>query len=122
MPGFFILASSYLCTMEISELYDIYKKYPSVQTDTRKIKKDDIFFALKGANFNGNEFAQKAIEGGASYAVIDEKKFEIHGKTILVDDALIALQQLANHHRRQFTNLSRNGGIPFIAITGSNGK
>src|SRR6478672_11737903 len=101
--------------MKISELYDIYKKYPSVQTDTRKIKKDDIFFALKGANFNGNEFAQKAIKEGASYAVIDEKKFEIPGKTILVEDALIALQQLASHHRKQFT-------IPFIAITGSNGK
>src|SRR6476620_8176741 len=115
LPGFFILASSYLCAMKISELYEIYKKYPSVQTDTRKIKKDDIFFALKGANFNGNEFAQKAIKEGASYAVIDEKKFEIPGKTILVEDALIALQQLANHHRRQFT-------IPFIAITGSNGK
>src|SRR5580765_646406 len=108
--------------MEISELYDIYKKYPSAQTDTRKIKKDDIFFALKGANFNGNEFAQKAIEEGASYAVIDEKKFEISGKTILVEDALIALQQLANHHRKQFTDLSPNGGVPFIAITGSNGK
>ena len=63
MPGFFILSSSYLCAMKISELYQIYKEHPSVQTDTRKIKKDDIFFALKGANFNGNEFAQKAIEG-----------------------------------------------------------
>ena len=71
---------------------------------------------MKGANFNGNEFAQKAIEEGAAYAVIDEKKFEIPGKTILVDDALIALQQLANHHRKQFQR------IPFIAITGSNGK
>jgi UDP-N-acetylmuramoyl-tripeptide--D-alanyl-D-alanine ligase len=101
--------------MNISELYEIYKKYPSVQTDTRKLKKGDIFFALKGPNFNGNEFAQKAIDEGSSYAVIDEKKFEIPGKTILVDDVLIALQQLAKHHRQQFT-------IPFIAITGSNGK
>jgi UDP-N-acetylmuramoyl-tripeptide--D-alanyl-D-alanine ligase len=95
MPGFFILASSYLCAMKISELYDIYKQYPSVQTDTRKIKKDDIFFALKGANFNGNEFAQKAIEGGASYSVIDEKEnLRSPAKTILVEDVLIALQQL----------------------------
>src|SRR5262245_56311419 len=101
--------------MKISELYEIYKKYPSVQTDTRKIKKGDLFFALKGPNFNGNQFAQKAIEEGASCAVIDEKEFEIHGKTVLVEDVLIALQQLANHHRNQFT-------IPFIAITGSNGK
>ena len=60
--------------MEISELYEIYKKYPSVQTDTRKIEKGDIFFALKGPNFNGNEFVQNAIEAGASHAVIDEKK------------------------------------------------
>jgi len=101
--------------MNIPELYAIYKKNPSVQTDTRKIKKGDIFFALKGPNFNANEFAQKAIDEGASYTVIDEKRFEIPGKTIVVDDALMALQQLANHHRRQFT-------IPFIAITGSNGK
>ena len=107
--------------MEISELYEIYKKYPSVQTDTRKIKKGDIFFALKGPNFNGNEFVQNAIEAGASHAVIDEKKFEIPDKTILVDDVLTVLQQLANHHRRQFNNAA-GGGIPFIAITGSNGK
>jgi len=85
--------------MEISELYQIYKKYPSVQTDTRKIEQDDIFFALKGPNFNGNEFAQKAIEEGAAYAVIDEKSFEIPGKTILVADVLVALQELATHHR-----------------------
>jgi UDP-N-acetylmuramoyl-tripeptide--D-alanyl-D-alanine ligase len=101
--------------MKIAELYEIYKKYPSIQTDTRKIKKYDIFFALKGPNFNGNEFAQKAIEAEASYAVIDEKKSEIAGKTILVDDVLATLQQLANHHRQKFS-------IPFIAITGSNGK
>ncbi len=102
--------------MNISELYEIYKKHPSVQTDTRKLKEEgDIFFALKGPSFNGNEFARMAIDEGATYAVIDEKKFEIPGKTILVDDVLIALQQLATHHRRQFT-------IPFLGITGSNGK
>jgi len=101
--------------MDIRELYEIYKKHRSVQTDTRKLKKGDIFFALKGPSFNGNEFARVAINEGATYAVIDEKQFEIPGKTILVDDALIALQQLAAHHRRQFT-------IPFLAITGSNGK
>ena len=105
----------FLQPMGIPELYEIYKKHPRVQTDTRKIKKDDIFFALKGPNFNGNEFAQKAVEEGASYAIIDEKKFEIPGKTIIVDDVLTALQQLATHHRQQLT-------IPFIAITGSNGK
>jgi UDP-N-acetylmuramoyl-tripeptide--D-alanyl-D-alanine ligase len=101
--------------MNTLELYEVYKKYPSVQTDTRRLNEGDIFFALKGPNFNGNEFAKRAIDAGASFAVIDEKQFEIPGKTILVDDALIALQQLARHHRMQFA-------IPFIAITGSNGK
>jgi len=101
--------------MQIEKLYDIYKKYPSVQTDTRKLKQDDIFFALKGGNFNGNAFARQAIDAGAAYAVIDEKEFEIPGKTILADDALITLQDLAKYHREQFK-------IPFIAITGSNGK
>ncbi len=101
--------------MSVDLLYDIYKKFPSVQTDTRKLRKDDFFFALKGENFNGNHFAKNAIDTGAAYAVIDEKEYEIPGKTILVEDVLVALQQLAKHHRQQFN-------IPFIAITGSNGK
>jgi UDP-N-acetylmuramoyl-tripeptide--D-alanyl-D-alanine ligase len=101
--------------MQIEELYKIYQQFPSVQTDTRKLKDGDIFFALKGDNFNGNAFAQQAINTGAAYAVIDEAAYEISGKTFLVDDVLTALQQLAKHHREQFT-------IPFIAITGSNGK
>jgi UDP-N-acetylmuramoyl-tripeptide--D-alanyl-D-alanine ligase len=99
----------------IPELYKIYQQHPFVQTDTRKLKAGDIFFALKGPNFNGNSFAQKAIELGAICVVIDEKQFEIPGKTFLVPDVLLALQQLALHHRKQFTT-------PFIAITGSNGK
>jgi UDP-N-acetylmuramoyl-tripeptide--D-alanyl-D-alanine ligase len=101
--------------MQIESLYKIYQQFPSVQTDTRKLKSGDIFFALKGDNFNGNEFAKQAIESGAAYAVIDEAAYEIPGKTFLVDDVLSALQQLAKHHRQKFT-------IPFIAITGSNGK
>jgi UDP-N-acetylmuramoyl-tripeptide--D-alanyl-D-alanine ligase len=101
--------------MQIEQLYNIYKLYPSVQTDTRKLKTGDIFFALKGGNFNGNDFAKQAIDAGAVYAVIDKKEFEVPGKTILVDDVLTALQQLAKYHREQFN-------IPFIAITGSNGK
>lgn len=108
--------------MRIEDLYVIYKQYPSVQTDTRKLKPGDIFFALKGGNFNGNSFAKQAIDIGAAYAVIDEKKFEIPGKTILTEDVLTTLQKLAKHHREQFSTLSRPGGIPFIAITGSNGK
>src|ERR1043165_7473812 len=101
--------------MKMEELYEVYLRYPSIQTDTRKLQKDDLYFALKGPNFNGNAFAQKAIEGGAAYAVIDEAQYSIEGKTILVSDALQALQQLALRHRRQFN-------IPFIGITGSNGK
>jgi UDP-N-acetylmuramoyl-tripeptide--D-alanyl-D-alanine ligase len=99
----------------IEELYKLYQQYPSVQTDTRKLKTGDIFFALKGPNFNGNSFAQQAIDNGAAYVVTDEIKFEIPGKTFLVPNVLEALQQLALHHRKQFT-------IPFLAITGSNGK
>lgn len=101
--------------MTIEELYKVYLQYPSVQTDTRKLKADDLFFALKGPSFNGNAFAAKAIEAGAAYAVIDEESYGIEGKTILVEDVLSALQQLARHHREQFR-------IPFLAITGSNGK
>lgn len=101
--------------MQMESLYNIYKQYPSVQTDTRKLKPGDIFFALKGGNFNGNRFAKQAIDAGAAYAVIDEKEFEIPGKTILAVDVLSTLQQLAKYHRQQFS-------IPFIAITGSNGK
>lgn len=101
--------------MTTEELYHIYTKHPSVQTDTRKLKPGDIFFALKGDRFNGNAFARQAIHEGAAYAVIDEKEFEIPGKTILVTDVLEALQQLARNHRQQFS-------ISFLAITGSNGK
>ncbi len=101
--------------MSIEQLYNIYKQHPSVQTDTRKLKDGDIFFALKGENFNGNTFVQKAIDAGAVYAVIDEEQYAVFGKTVLVDNVLTALQQLAKYHREQFT-------IPFIAITGSNGK
>lgn len=101
--------------MNIIELYEIYRQYPSIQTDTRKLKKGDIFFALRGPNFNANEFAETALNNGAEYAVIDDADYNTHARMILVDDVLGTLQQLALYHRNQFT-------IPFIAITGSNGK
>ena len=104
-----------LLLMMIEELYTLYLQHPSIQTDTRKLRTGDLFFALKGPNFNGNSFARQAIDNGAAYVVIDEKEFEIPGKTFLVPDVLAALQELAVHHRKKFT-------IPFIAITGSNGK
>ncbi|MEP6746562.1 MAG: UDP-N-acetylmuramoyl-tripeptide--D-alanyl-D-alanine ligase [Bacteroidota bacterium] len=101
--------------MTIEQLYQAYLLYPSVETDTRKIKQGDIFFALKGPSFNGNAFAVKALEAGAAYAVVDETAFAVNEKTILVDDVLATLQALAKYHRQQFT-------IPFLGITGSNGK
>lgn len=101
--------------MKTEDLYKIYLQNLSVQTDTRKLKNSDLFFALKGPNFNGNEFAQKAIDAGAAYAIIDDAQYAVEDKTILVDDVLTSLQQLAKHHRQQFS-------IPFIAVTGSNGK
>lgn len=101
--------------MQIEELYKTFLQYPSVQTDTRKLKKDDLFFALKGEKFNGNLFAQQALEAGASFAVIDEPVNFNSDKLILVTDVLTTLQLLAKYHRQQFS-------IPFIAITGSNGK
>lgn len=101
--------------MNIIELYEIYKQYPNIQTDTRKLQKDDLFFALKGPNFNANAFAETALQSGAAFAIIDDASYNTNAKMILVEDALSTLQQLALYHRNQFN-------IPFIAITGSNGK
>ena len=101
--------------MRIAELYKIYQEHPVICTDTRKISKGCLFFALKGENFDANTFAEQAISEGAAYAIIDNRKFNLSKKNILVDDVLETLQQLANYHRKQFT-------IPFIGITGSNGK
>lgn len=97
------------------ELYSIFKKSNGVETDTRKITPNCLFFCLTGANFDGNTFAEEAIEKGAIAAVIDNPAFAIEGKTILVENTLIALQQLAKYHRQQFQ-------IPVLGITGSNGK
>jgi len=102
--------------MQIKELYQIFIKHPQVSTDTRRIIKDSIFFALKGENFDGNLFAKSALETGAAIAVIDNEEFYIdNGKYILVDDTLLVLQQLALLHRQNLNN-------PFIGITGTNGK
>lgn len=101
--------------LKIAKLYELYLQNPSVQTDTRKLKQGDIFFALTGPAFDGNSFAGQALEQGAAYAVIDNPEFATGDKCILVDNVLEALQALAKHHRLQFH-------IPFIAITGSNGK
>ena len=101
--------------MQIAELYKIYRQYPSIQTDTRKLKKGDLFFALKGPSFNGNSFAGQALESGAAYIIADEDTGIKDERIIQTTDVLETLQQLAKYHRQQFN-------IPFIAITGSNGK
>lgn len=100
----------------IDELYAFYQQHPAVQTDTRKLKPNDIFFALKGPNFNGNAYAEAALQAGAALAVVDEEAYYTQPeKMMLVKDALHTLQELALWHRRQLN-------IPILAITGTNGK
>lgn len=102
--------------MTTAELFEQYLKSKTVTTDTRNISKDCIFFALKGANFNGNTFAQEAINQGARLAIVDEIEFENQANNIfLVDDTLETLQDLAKMYRNYLK-------IPFIGLTGSNGK
>jgi UDP-N-acetylmuramoyl-tripeptide--D-alanyl-D-alanine ligase len=99
----------------MDNLYSIFLKSDGVTTDTRSISPGTIFFALKGENFNGNEFAQSAIEKGAAFAVVDEEKYANNPKCILVEDTLKSLTQIAQTHRE-------NLKCPVFAITGSNGK
>jgi UDP-N-acetylmuramoyl-tripeptide--D-alanyl-D-alanine ligase len=99
----------------IETLYTHFLQATSVCTDTRKIKEGDLYFALKGDNFNGNLFALQALAQGASLAVVDEDFDDDDKKLFKVENVLSTLQALAKHHRQQFN-------IPFIAITGSNGK
>jgi UDP-N-acetylmuramoyl-tripeptide--D-alanyl-D-alanine ligase len=100
----------------IEELYKYFLLNPSITTDSRNIKKGDIFFALNGESFNGNKYAPSALEMGASLCVVDEKEYAINDKYFLVEDVLYTLQLLSNHHRRQFPDLK------LLAITGTNGK
>lgn len=106
--------------MEIQQLYDIFVQHPVITTDTRDCPEGSIFFALRGASFNGNDFAIQALDNGCSYAVVDQLGPDgdpRHDDTriILVDDVLLTLQQLACHHRRQL-------GTRIIGVTGTNGK
>ncbi len=102
--------------LNTEELYGLFKACGfTVCTDTRKTEPKSLFICLKGENFNANEFATQAIENGCLYAIVDEEKFITHPNIFLVENALIALQSLANFHRKQFQ-------IPVLAITGSNGK
>lgn len=99
----------------MKEVIDLFYQTTGVCTDTRKIDKDCLFICLKGANFNGNTFAEQALKDGAKFVIVDEKEFQTNENIFLVDDALLYLQQLANYHRLKFN-------IPIIGITGSNGK
>jgi UDP-N-acetylmuramoyl-tripeptide--D-alanyl-D-alanine ligase len=101
--------------MKIEDIYNLFLKNSTVSTDSRNIIPGSIFFALKGDNFDGNQYASDAITKGASYAVIDNPSFNNNEKCILVDDVLSTLQKLANYHRKQLN-------LKVIAITGTNGK
>ncbi|MDR2407515.1 MAG: UDP-N-acetylmuramoyl-tripeptide--D-alanyl-D-alanine ligase [Bacteroidales bacterium] len=99
----------------VNEVYNIFLQSSGVNTDTKTVMHGNVFFALKGEHFNGNTFAEEALEKGASFAVIDEPKYKIDERCLLVDNVLSTLQQLAHHHRNQLN-------IPVIGITGTNGK
>ena len=98
-----------------SVLHPLFLQYPVVCTDTRDIKKNSLFFALKGTHFNGNQFAKDALNQGAAYAIIDEQEYLLDERYILVDNVLKTLQDLATYHREYL-------GINILALTGSNGK
>jgi UDP-N-acetylmuramoyl-tripeptide--D-alanyl-D-alanine ligase len=101
--------------MTTQQLYQLYLQHPVISTDTRNIGTGSLFFALKGDKFDANTFAQKAIEAGAAYAVIDNPEYQLGDKYLLVADVLTALQDLARYHRGQLQ-------IPVIGLTGTNGK
>ncbi|HOU67240.1 MAG TPA: UDP-N-acetylmuramoyl-tripeptide--D-alanyl-D-alanine ligase [Paludibacteraceae bacterium] len=101
--------------MEIKEIYSLYKAHPSITTDSRNCSENSIFFAMKGVSFNGNEYAQKAIENGCSYAFVDEKQYANGTNILYVENCLSTLQQLAKFHRVTL-------GTKIIGITGTNGK
>ena len=97
------------------DLYEIFLEHPEITTDSRNCPAGSIFFALKGENFNANEFAAAALNDGCSYAVIDESKYPTDERYIVVNDVLKSLQELAGQHRQQL-------GTKIIGITGTNGK
>ncbi|MCF4102218.1 UDP-N-acetylmuramoyl-tripeptide--D-alanyl-D-alanine ligase [Gillisia sp. M10.2A] len=101
--------------MEINQLYQIFLQSKGVATDTRSIQTKQLFFALKGDNFNGNLFAEQAVAKSQYYAVVDDEELAKDDRYILVSNTLETLATLANYHRNQL-------GIPILAITGSNGK
>lgn len=101
--------------MEIKYIHDLFLKCNSVSIDTRKIEDNSMFFAIKGERFDANTFAEEALKKGASVVIIDNKDYLIDERTILVENTLKALQELAKYHRKYLK-------LPIIALTGSNGK
>ena len=101
--------------MDISYIHNIFLQCNSVSIDTRKIEPNSLFVAIKGDNFDANTFAKEALEKGASYVIIDNKNYCIDHRTILVENSLVTLQELAKFHRQYLK-------LPIIALTGSNGK
>ena len=102
--------------MKIEKIYSVFQKSTGVCTDTRTLKKEQLFFALHGQNFNGNEFTEKALEAGAAFVVVDETSpFKENKRLIKVENTLATLQYLASYHRQKLNT-------PIIALTGSNGK
>ncbi|MFO8148234.1 MAG: Mur ligase family protein, partial [Gillisia sp.] len=101
--------------MNIEQLHKLFLQSSGINTDTRTLKKDQLYFALRGENFNGNKFVDQALEKEAGYVVIDEPEMKKNDRYILVSDVLETLQQLASYHRNYL-------GVPILAITGSNGK
>ncbi|MCE6988241.1 UDP-N-acetylmuramoyl-tripeptide--D-alanyl-D-alanine ligase [Dyadobacter sp. CY323] len=99
----------------IESIYDLFLQNPKVSTDTRQITSGCLFFALKGDKFDGNEYAGEALEKGAGYAIVDDEKAVAGERFLLVGNVLLALQELARHHRKTFK-------FPVVALTGSNGK
>ena len=101
--------------MNIEKIYTFFLKHRIITTDSRKSKVGSLFFALKGENFDGNKFAEIAIENGCNYAIIDNIDYKKNDQYIVVENVLDTLQELANFHRKVLD-------IPIIAITGTNGK
>jgi len=101
--------------MKIDAIHQLFLDCTSICTDTRKVKNNCLFFALSGEKFNGNTFANEALTKGAKYAIIDDAKFKTSDNTILVENSLKTLQELATYHREYL-------GLKIIALTGSNGK
>ena len=96
--------------MMINHIYNIYRQHPEICIDTREVSEGCIFIALKGPNFNANEFALDALNKGAAYAIVDEEKFVLDDRFILVQDSLKSLQELAHYHRKKLK-------CPIIGIT-----